>query len=311
MKVSVIIPVFNASLYLTRAVESVLIQPEVDEIILVEDDSTDDSLVICQMLASKYDKIKLFRHKDGVNKGAGASRNLGLLNATNEYIAFLDADDYYLPERFFDTQKIFQTKEVKVVFEAVGADYQNSTAKIKHLERIKAANNPALNSGNTMLLESDTSKVLESLILGGKGWIHLNGLTIKKEVINSETLFNESLRVSQDSEFIIKLAIKHKFKNGQFDRIVAIRYVHDNNRIIAGDDKTKFIRKARFNKILFRTVLKNSKFVSFRVKKVVLIRYSESFIYYFYLKGFFRKIVKAIILGYAILRFPVLIKEFI
>src|SRR5690606_1248107 len=98
--ISVIIPVYNAAAFVEQAVQSALTQPEVSEVILVEDGSEDKSLPICEKLASQNDIITLLRHPGGVNKGAGASRNLGIQHTKNEWIAFLDADDYYLENRF-------------------------------------------------------------------------------------------------------------------------------------------------------------------------------------------------------------------
>jgi len=76
------------------------IQEYVHEVILAEDGSSDNSLVVCTALAEANPKVKLFRHPDGKNRGAGATRNLGVLNAQCDLIAFLDADDIYLPKRF-------------------------------------------------------------------------------------------------------------------------------------------------------------------------------------------------------------------
>lgn len=97
IKVSAIVPVYNAEKTLLRAVESLLIQPEINEIILVEDGSLDGSLEFCKQLASKHDIIQLFTHPDGKNKGAPASRNLGLEKITNKWVQFMDADDELLP----------------------------------------------------------------------------------------------------------------------------------------------------------------------------------------------------------------------
>lgn len=97
IKVSAIIPVFNAEKTLLRAVESLLIQPEINEIILIEDGSDDESLELCKQLVSKYQIIQLFVHPNGKNKGAPASRNLGLKKITNKWVQFMDADDELLP----------------------------------------------------------------------------------------------------------------------------------------------------------------------------------------------------------------------
>ncbi|MBH2023635.1 MAG: glycosyltransferase, partial [Flavobacteriales bacterium] len=78
MKISVIIPVYNAEKYVSQAVESALQLDEVFEIILVEDKSPDNALEVCKELAEKHERVKLFQHPDQGNHGAGASRNLGL-----------------------------------------------------------------------------------------------------------------------------------------------------------------------------------------------------------------------------------------
>lgn len=97
LKVSAIVPIYNAETTLLRAINSLLIQPEINEIILIEDGSSDKSLELCTQLASDYDIIKLFTHPDGKNRGAPASRNLGLQKITNIWVQFMDADDEILP----------------------------------------------------------------------------------------------------------------------------------------------------------------------------------------------------------------------
>src|SRR5690606_38615742 len=61
----------------------------------------------CRQLDAEYDKIRLFTHEGNKNLGAGPSRNVGIDNAKFDFIAFLDADDYYLPDRFRAEREIF------------------------------------------------------------------------------------------------------------------------------------------------------------------------------------------------------------
>jgi glycosyltransferase involved in cell wall biosynthesis len=100
MDISVVIPVFNAERYVESAVESALRQKETAEVILVEDNSPDNALMICEQLSKLNPRVQLLRHSDGKNHGAGESRNLGIRAARSDYIAFLDADDYYLENCF-------------------------------------------------------------------------------------------------------------------------------------------------------------------------------------------------------------------
>lgn len=91
MRVSIIVPVFNAEAFLPACIESVLCQRYTDyELILVNDGSEDTSGDICDRYAALYPQIKAVHSK---NSGPGAARNLGLSNASGEYIQFLDSDD--------------------------------------------------------------------------------------------------------------------------------------------------------------------------------------------------------------------------
>lgn len=91
---SIIIPAYNAALYLKRGVEAIM-AARTDgsqiEIIIVENGSTDQTTQEAQKLVNQYTNIYLY-HSD---KGVSNARNLGIEKANGEYIAFLDADDYY------------------------------------------------------------------------------------------------------------------------------------------------------------------------------------------------------------------------
>ena len=93
VRVSVIVPVYNAEKFLTQCLSSLANQTLKDiEIIAINDGSTDSSLDIMQRFADMYkDKIKII---DSPNEGVGAARNKGLDMATGEFIKFVDADDY-------------------------------------------------------------------------------------------------------------------------------------------------------------------------------------------------------------------------
>lgn len=90
---SIIIPVYNVEQYLEDCVESVLVQSEMldqVEIILIDDGSRDNSGLLCDRLAEKYEKVLVF-HKE--NGGLSSARNCGVENASGEYVMFLDSDD--------------------------------------------------------------------------------------------------------------------------------------------------------------------------------------------------------------------------
>lgn len=92
---SVIIPAYNASNTIERAVLSVVNQNFSSyEIIIVDDGSTDDTLDICKKIALNNHYIKLFSKKNG---GVSSARNYAINKAVGEYVIFLDSDDIYLP----------------------------------------------------------------------------------------------------------------------------------------------------------------------------------------------------------------------
>src|SRR5256885_2165082 len=92
--VSVVIPIYNGLKYLDRAVASVLAQTyQPIEIILVDDGSTDGSW---EWIASYGSQVRPIRQK---NAGVGCARNTGIEHARGDLIAFLDQDDWWMPEK--------------------------------------------------------------------------------------------------------------------------------------------------------------------------------------------------------------------
>ncbi len=92
VKVSVIVPVYNASKYLRQCISSLINQSLKDiEIIFVDDNSSDNSLDIIKGYSSTYKNIKYIHNK--TNLGPGASRNIGLRMAKGDYVGFVDSDD--------------------------------------------------------------------------------------------------------------------------------------------------------------------------------------------------------------------------
>jgi glycosyltransferase involved in cell wall biosynthesis len=100
-RVSIITPFLNAGRFIEESIQSVLAQTYDNwELLLVDDGSTDGSTGIAlQYAAAHPDRIRYLSHDDRQNRGASASRNRGARHAEGEYLAFLDADDVYLPRK--------------------------------------------------------------------------------------------------------------------------------------------------------------------------------------------------------------------
>jgi len=99
--VSVIVPLYNGESFIEETLNSVLKQTYKDyEIVVVDDGSTDGSLRKAQSLAEQHpDRIRVFTHPDGKNMGVSATRNLAIRNSSGQLVAFLDADDIWLPRK--------------------------------------------------------------------------------------------------------------------------------------------------------------------------------------------------------------------
>lgn len=227
--ISVIIPVYNASSFVEKAVESALMQPETKEVILVEDGSNDHSLQICQQLSARHDTVKLFIHSGNANKGAGASRNLGIANASGDFIAFLDADDYYLPNRFSAEREIFnENPETDGVYGALGFHYYSEEGEKKYKEN-------GFKELTTLPRKVDANELYLSLLwlhAEINGHFHLDALTVRRNIFFGKTAMFNNLKLHEDTVFIIQLSLNCTLDSGIIDEPIAMRGVHDNNRIV-------------------------------------------------------------------------------
>ncbi|MBV6496243.1 MAG: putative glycosyltransferase EpsE [Pyrinomonadaceae bacterium] len=104
--ISVIIPNYNYARYLPEAIESVLAQTHKNvEVIVVDDGSTDDSK---EVLASFGDRIRTIFQQ---NQGVSAARNRGVAESNGDFLAFLDADDAFLPSKLEKQLELFRADE--------------------------------------------------------------------------------------------------------------------------------------------------------------------------------------------------------
>ncbi len=226
MKISVVIPVFNAEAYVAQAVRSALGQPETDQVILVEDGSPDDSFAVCRNLAKTDTRVQLFRHPNGKNYGAAASRNLGIEKTRNEYVAFLDADDFYLANRFRRTRQILESDHrAEAVYEATGTHFESEAAR----RRWQSIGGPLL----TRVRPGTSERTIfeEQSPIGNGGHCHLDGLTVKRQALLRTGLFDSKLNIVEDTAFFIKLSAFAEIRLGQLEEPVAMRRVHDSNRV--------------------------------------------------------------------------------
>lgn len=134
MFLSIIIPVYNASIYLQQCVNSILSQADLDiEIILVDDGSSDDSGRICDDFSETDSRVRTFHQP---NAGASIARNVGLNHASGEWISFVDADDWVAPNYIRSFKDI--KNKADITFFPIYETYPNGEQKIRCLPKKSA-----------------------------------------------------------------------------------------------------------------------------------------------------------------------------
>lgn len=183
--VSIIIPCFNAEQWIAEAIESCLLQsyPFI-EIIVIDDGSTDKSLNIIK----SYDN-NIFWETNS-NKGGNYARNRGFTRSKGKYIQFLDADDYILPSKIEHQVNFLEKTKADVVY----GDWRHQ----RHLS-----------NGNILLediqLSGKQQDILESLL--ANWWVAPVALLFRREIIQKTGSWNENIKVGQDRDFLLTLAM--------------------------------------------------------------------------------------------------------
>jgi glycosyltransferase involved in cell wall biosynthesis len=205
-KVSVIIPTHNRAHFLRDAIFSVLNQTFQDfEIIVVDDASTDDTAKV--VAAFNDERIRLLRHD--TNKGGSAARNTGILNSQCDYIAFLDDDDEWLPEKLAKQMDILLASppEVGCVYTGYVMVDRTSGRVIDHRPPTK---------------RGDLSKdLLMSNCIGGT-----SSVLLRKNCLEKVGLFDEDLPRSQDYDLWIRIANVFRFE--YVPEPLYRYYIHEN-----------------------------------------------------------------------------------
>jgi len=183
--VSIIIPAYNVANYIKESIQSVLVQTYRNfEIIVVNDGSTDQT----SQILSDIDSIQLFNTP---NRGAASARNFGISKARGEYIAFLDADDIWLPEKLEKQLKLFQNNDqLGLVFtETIGFDEEGFREPL---------------FSKTKLLEGD---VVKNIFLMSN--VATPSVMLRSKVLSTVGVFEEGLIVAEDDNLWMRIADKY------------------------------------------------------------------------------------------------------
>lgn len=187
--VSIIIPTYNRANLISEAIDSVLAQTYRNfEIIVVDDGSTDNT----KEVLSKYNGQIKYIYQD--NKGGAEARNNGIKNAQGEYIAFLDSDDLWLPNKL--------EKQVKYLFDNINISLIYSDAYLSNSENVDSK---TLFDIVHPFLSNDKKEVLRYLFLHKP--IYPSTVVTKRSCFDKVGLFNSSLRnLGEDYDMWLRIA---------------------------------------------------------------------------------------------------------
>lgn len=202
-KVSVIIPTYNRALLVGAAIESVLAQTYRDfELIVVDDGSTDDT----RQVVERYPQARYIYQE---NRGEPGARNTGIQASTGEYVAFLDADDTYLPDKL---ERQVLVLDAQSEFGAVYSDVLVCDA---------AGNSRGLYSSLTGH-RGQSGWLFEALVW--HSFIAVHSVLVRRIVLDEVGLFDETLPTGPDWDLWLRVAAQCAFF--YIDAPLAYYWVH-------------------------------------------------------------------------------------
>lgn len=193
--ISVVIPAYNCGEYISRSIDSVLAQTlKPDEIIIVDDGSTDNTVQVVQQYGTK---VKLIQQR---NSGPSAARNTGIQAATDEWIAFLDADDEWLPEKL-QLQIDLLRRNPRLVWTT--ANYYRCLCD----ENRKAVDFSSEIIRQMLADKEYFTNFLRAYIHGARG--HADTMLINRKILPEVGLFRENLTIAEDLDMWMRIAYRH------------------------------------------------------------------------------------------------------
>ncbi|OIQ49176.1 UDP-Glc:alpha-D-GlcNAc-diphosphoundecaprenol beta-1,3-glucosyltransferase WfgD [Pseudodesulfovibrio hydrargyri] len=227
VKVSVIIPAYNAEKVISEAIGSILAQAGgYDlEILVADDRSTDGTREVVARLAQRHPQIVLLDNAGA--KGPGGGRNTCLKRATGEYVAFLDADDVWLPDHLESGVSFLERcRDFDIAFFNFDiVDYET-----KEVVGDWFSNRKAISRFRTEPVEDGFFQVMDDLYeaLLGECFIHVQSTILRKSSIGG-LLFNEAYRWGEDLMFAIRLFRDYGLKCAFNGRKTVLYYRHQGS----------------------------------------------------------------------------------
>lgn len=256
IKVSIIVPVYNAEKYIDRCIKSLIEQTYKNiEIILVNDGSKDNSLNIIKNYSNVDGRIIVI---DQENSGPSAARNIGIEKSQGYYIAFIDADDYV---------------EISYIEDMLKKTY-DLNADIVVCNYIEIRNNGEILSKIFKFIKDDEIYKKDEICLGevlcGRGGL-VWGKIFKKSIIqNNNIKFNKDINMCEDLLFCLEF-IKHTNIIAKNEKYLYIHNKCNNDSITAKYNKKLFIDQIRVQNSI-ELFIKNNDMYSIYIESLIYER---------------------------------------
>jgi len=197
-KVSVIIPTYNRADLLPRAIDSALNQTYKDfELIIVDDGSTDNTKKIVEEYQKKDERIKYLWEEN--SSGPARPYNLALKQCQGEYIAFLDSDDVWLPEKLEKQIAIFEEYDGKINLGLVICEAYVVDANGNEKGKFNFRYNNLLNPEKYALFFKERDETSLSCVV------------VKKEIFKNIGYFDENFKLAADIDIYLRILKKYYF----------------------------------------------------------------------------------------------------
>jgi glycosyltransferase involved in cell wall biosynthesis len=196
--VSVVIPAYNAASYIAAAIDSVLAQTRpVSEIIVIDDGSADST----QRIVSGYPQVKRFNQD---RQGPSAARNVGIRRAQGEFVAFLDSDDLWHPQKI--------EKQLTALAAYPSAAFSFSTlASFYMRDNVEVALEPYMPKDLRVWLKEKTNADGSAFgnvyqLLLRTNCVHTSSVIVRRDVLSKVGMFDETVRHGEDHDLWLRLS---------------------------------------------------------------------------------------------------------
>lgn len=239
VKVSVVMPIYNAYDYLRPAIDSVLAQTLTDiELICVDDGSTDNSLSILKEYQQQDERVRIISEN---NAGPSLARNKGLQRARGKYIIFLDADDFYDYNLLESLYNLAEEESLDIAICKFDI-YNNRKAKFE--DNIRSDHGEIFDGGK-VVSKNDYPDVILSCTTGYV-W---NKLFRREFLVEKELAFDTDLRVFEDTYFVVT-ALSLADRVGKcFEKLI-------HHRVYSDQPRNRLLRKYYRNVPIVYTKIK-------------------------------------------------------